>query len=145
MERTFSSHYVGCQTKDCTGNTRLPLPNPLEKETSLISSPTVSEPLLVLCNRCWKVSRYSKADFQEGRFPESAISAHNRIYLIQIECGAENCGALTKIYIRDPARIQEPFATDKAMEGVGGSCPKEHEFVETGAKVFVKPLLETRQ
>jgi hypothetical protein len=59
MSHTFECMMVRCKQRDhhgdkCDNATRLLRLTPLDTETSQINSPTVSEPLFVVCNGCWK-------------------------------------------------------------------------------------------
>jgi hypothetical protein len=146
MPHTFAAHFVRCKHSPCDGSTRLPKPNPLDTESSLINSPTVSQPLLILCTHCWKLSRYSKADFQEGWYPDIALSADTPIYLAEIVCGEKSCGLPTKVYMRDNAALQQhaQIAIANVIHVLGDDktkCPAGHSL--SGAQGTLRPILET--
>jgi len=133
-EPLFECTFVQCKQKNprgkvCGHRTRLPLPNPLDIETHLINSPTEAAPLIVLCNRCWKVSRYIREDFEKAIFPASALSGYTPFYLVEIVCGEIGCGLPTRVYTRGTLALTEHLALSYVMKALGGLealCPVGH-------------------
>jgi len=102
---TFECNCVPCLNPECDGaRTRLPLPIPEDIETNRINSPTESEPLLVLCTRCGKVSKLtSKDDLELRRFPQSDREAKSVFLVFEFLCDVEGCVSPLRICTRSSA------------------------------------------
>ena len=102
VSSTFECNCVSCLSLECDGaRTRLPLPIPEDIETNRINSPTELEPLLVLCIRCEKVSKWTSKDELELReFPQSAREAGTEFRVIEFLCAVEGCVSPLRICVR---------------------------------------------
>jgi len=102
VSSTFECNCVPCLSPECDGaRTRLPLPIFEDIETNRINSPTESEPLLVLCIRCGKVSKWKSKDELELReFPQSVREAGTDFRVIEFLCAVEDCVSPLRICVR---------------------------------------------
>lgn len=99
---TFECNCVPCLSSECDGaRTRLPLPIPEDIETNRINSPTELEPLLVLCIRCEKVSKWTSTDELEvWEFPQSVRETGTEFRVIEFLCVVEGCASPLRICAR---------------------------------------------
>jgi hypothetical protein len=113
---TFECNCVPCLSHECDGaRTRLPLPIPEDIETNRINSPTESEPLLVLCIRCGKVSKWtSKDDLELRRFPQSDREAGTVFLVIEFLCVVVGCVSPLRICVRTSAACSASLVLEAA-------------------------------
>ena len=99
---TFESLSAPCQNPECDGaDTRLPLAIPDDIETNRINSPTESEPLLVLCTRCWKTSKWtSRDDLEPKKYPQCEREKDSLFQVVEFLCGVEGCVSPLRICMR---------------------------------------------
>jgi hypothetical protein len=127
---TFECLSAPCQNPECDGTeTRLPLAIPDDIETNRINSPTASQPLLVLCTRCWKVSRWtSRDDLEPAIYPQSEREGDSVFRVIEFLCAVEGCISPLRICVRssgvlpvrlliEPARQYAKEAGDRCFAG----------------------------
>ena len=114
VSSTFECLSAPCLSPECDGaRTRLPLPIPEDIETNRINSPTESEPLLVLCTQCEKVSKWtSKGELEPQRFPQSDREARTEFRVIEFLCDVEGCVSPLRIC----ARISAPYTSKRLLE-----------------------------
>jgi len=64
--------------------------------------PTGKWPLTVLCNACFRPSKYSLQHIRTRELDTKAQHQHppKRIWCIEVQCVQESCGTLTKIYFQ---------------------------------------------
>lgn len=115
---TFECNCVPCLSSECDGTrTRLPLPIPEDIETNRINSPTESEPLLVLCTRCGKVSKWTSKDELELRpFLQSDREAGTEFHVIEFLCDVEGCVSPLRISMRCDKALFAARALEAAKE-----------------------------
>ena len=129
---TFPSVRCKNQTQNgrCSRPTRLPLPMAEPPELAQINSPSETQPLLVLCDQCWQITRYTSPDDLEPMpLPKSATDTMRPLFCIDIECGELNCGLHTTIFLRTSALLSDKHAIGYTIEALGGldaRCSKGH-------------------
>jgi hypothetical protein len=64
--------------------------------------PTGKWPINVLCNQCFQLSEHLEQDIQTLPAGNKGLvkPPPMRIWSIEVQCGQENCGTLTKIYFQ---------------------------------------------
>jgi hypothetical protein len=128
---TFQSLSVLCQNPECDrARTRLPLAIPEDIETNRINSPTVFQPLLVLCTHCRKVSKYtSPNDLEPAIYPQSEREAGTVFYVFEFLCSVAGCVSPLRICVRPcktlPIRLLLEPAQQYAKEA-GSKCFDSH-------------------
>jgi hypothetical protein len=127
VSSTFECLSAPCLNRECDGaETRLPLAIPDDIETNRINSPTAFEPLLVLCTRCWKVSRWtSRDDLEPARYPQSEREAGTVFRIIQFLCAVEGCVSPLRICVRSSKALPEKLLIEPARQyakEAGNSC-----------------------
>jgi len=118
VSATFECLSAPCQNPECEdAETRLPLAIPDDIETNRINSPTASEPLLVLCTRCWKVSRWmSRDDLDLAKYPQSAREGDSAFRIIEFLCAVEGCVSPLRICIRSSKALPAKLLIDPAWQ-----------------------------
>lgn len=143
----FRARFVWCKHKPCDGKTRLPLSNPLDIETRRINTPTETEPLTVLCPKCWKISEYLLEDFEEAVYPAGEASEGIPLYMIEVACDSPSCETRIRIYVRVYGILPKEQGIERALaalKGVLPECPDGHRLPDK-PQTFFRKIQERRQ